>query len=141
MISVPIVTQTDDFSCAECCLKSILQHYGVKKNYKISSPIDGANPRSLEFVLRKENFNVVSGNLGIKLIRYITGKKIPVIVCYDGHYSIVTGFQNTKIIMMDPLFDQYQYLNLKKFRLIWEDFDTDGTIYRSWGIYGNPSIE
>lgn len=137
MIKLPIINQTNDYSCAECCVKSIFEYHGVKvKQTSFASPIDGTAPRSIEHQLRINGYNVVAGNMDWRGVKYYLRRGIPVITCYSGHYVILIGTEKRSILIMDPLFPDYQKLSIQNFKKIWEDVDSVGTHYKQWVIIG-----
>lgn len=140
MIRVPIVQQSQDHNCGEAVVESILKHYQVKiSRFKFSSEVDGTAPRTIEHQLRINGFYVIAGNFGWTLLKYYIRKKIPVIVCKNGHWLIVCGIQDRSVLLMDPEFDDYQKQSIRKFKEEWNDFDSMATSYKCWGIVANPS--
>jgi ABC-type bacteriocin/lantibiotic exporter with double-glycine peptidase domain len=136
---IPIVTQRNNYSCSEACVEAVLLHYGDKsKVAPFASSEDGASPRQIEYQLRIKKLNVIAGNLDWNQVKYWLRKKIPVIVCYDGHYVILIKTQNRSIIIMDPLHIEYRKIAISKFRTNWYDYDTVGTAYSNWGIVAYP---
>jgi ABC-type bacteriocin/lantibiotic exporter with double-glycine peptidase domain len=136
MIKIPIVQQTNDYGCSEACVKALLQYHGIKKISSFASPIDGAAPRTIENVLRINGYNVVAGNMDWNAVKYYLRRGIPVITCYDSHYVILVGTEKRSIIMMNPLYSDYQKISIKSFKDTWWDWDSMGTPYRSWCIIG-----
>jgi hypothetical protein len=137
MIKLPIINQNNDYSCAECCVKSIFEYHGVKvKQTSFASPIDGTAPRSIEHQLRINEYNVIAGNMDWHSVKYYLRRGIPVITCYNSHYVVLIGTEKRSIVMMNPLYSDYQKISIKSFKDVWEDWDSMGTPYRSWCIIG-----
>jgi len=132
---VPIINQHNNYSCGEACVESILKYYGENvKDLKFASAEDGAAPRQIEYQLRSRDFNVLSGNMDWLTVRYWLRRKVPIIVCYEGHWVILIKTYNRSILIMDPALIDYQTMSIVKFRKLWFDYDTMGTSYKNWGI-------
>jgi ABC-type bacteriocin/lantibiotic exporter with double-glycine peptidase domain len=139
IIPIPIVNQTNDYSCGECVVTAILKYHNINtKFYKFASEVDGTNPRAIELQLRNNGFNVLAGNFTWRILKQFIKQKLAVIICFDGHYSIICGFENRSIILMNPLNPEYDSMSIYKFKKVWEDYSTDGTRYKQWGIVANP---
>jgi len=137
MIKIPIVQQTDNYSCAESCIRSLFEYHGIKvKQTSFASMIDGTAPRTIEHYLRINNYNVIAGNMDWNGVKYYLRRGIPVITCYNSHYVILVGTEKRSIIMMNPLYSDYQKISIKSFKDVWEDYTTDGTIYKMWCVIG-----
>ena len=137
MIKIPIIQQNNNYSCAESCIQALFAYHGINvKNFKFSSQVDGAAPRSIEHQLRINSYNVIAGNFDWNSVKYYLRRGIPVITCYSGHYVILCGTEKRSVIIMNPLYDSYQKISIKSFKDVWEDFDTVGTHYKQWCIIG-----
>jgi ABC-type bacteriocin/lantibiotic exporter with double-glycine peptidase domain len=135
MRTLPVINQTNDYSCGEACVVSLLKYYGENVKYlKFASAEDGVAPRQIEYQLRSRDFNVLAGNMDWLAVRYWLRRKVPIIACYEGHWIVLWKTYNRSIIFMDPAKHGYQTMSITKFRKIWQDYDTMGTSYKNWGI-------
>jgi len=136
---VPHVRQTAAHNCGEAVVESILRHHGVPVgSLRFASEVDGTAPRTIEHQLRQNGFSVLAGNFTWRTLRYFVGRKMPAVVCRDGHWVVVTAVERRSVILMDPLADDYVRQSVVAFRRVWNDWDTMATEYRSWAIVPDP---
>ncbi len=138
----PLVRQTSPHNCGEAVVESLLRHYHepVGRSHRFSSEVDGTAPRTIECFLRKQGFSVVSGNFNWALLKHYVARRLPVIVCRDGHWSVVCDIECRSVWLMDPLHDDYVKESIVRFKRTWNDWDSMATEYRSWAIAASPYI-
>jgi hypothetical protein len=60
--------------------------------------------------------------------------------CWDnGHYSVVIGMEDARIWLVDPSSARKRRsLDAQDFVAHWRDIETNGRIYRRWGVAVGP---
>ncbi|MBT3297827.1 hypothetical protein HN385_02795 [archaeon] len=125
MIKLKLFKQSKGY-CGPACLKMVLSAYGINKseNYlaKITNSSRTKGCYEDNIVKAAEQFGFkgyVKQNSSINEVNKLVKKGIPVIVDWfspeeAGHYSVVVGFNQGKIILADPHFGE-----LKKYKIGW----------------------
>jgi ABC-type bacteriocin/lantibiotic exporter with double-glycine peptidase domain len=129
-------TQTPGF-CGPACLKMILEYYGIfvseEEIAKISfaSKENGTSLNGIVKAAKHFGFKVfLKDESSLDDLKYFIIRQIPIIVDWfcedDGHYSIVTGINDNKILFIDPGFQEdslkEREMSVEKFLRVWFDF-------------------
>lgn len=135
----PIVRQTSGHTCGEAVVECVLRHYNMPVGrLAMASEIDGTSPRTIEHRLRRAGFGVISGNFNWRSLRHFVGRKLPIIVCREGHWLVIVAIERRSVVLMDPLRDDYVTESMIAFKRRWHDFDSMATEYRCWAIVPDP---
>lgn len=158
-----IVFQRDDFDCGwgmVCTLLLMLQKEEVLKTdvYKRLevNPVDGTKSEKIKELFDEENIayiefwksdltdieNVISVG-GVCLVSYQAWgepEEIEMLEC--GHYSIIFDIDEESVWLIDPSYDDEEYMPglgigvIKRprdeFERLWVDKGNDGTVYEKW---------
>ncbi len=128
-IRVPYFSQKKGYTCGPASLEMVLKFFGVSvvqdRLEKVEkTKKDGTSHGGLIDAARKYGFYCfVDKNSSISMIKHFVGVGLPVIVNYiepsddEGHYSVVVGYNEKKVIMNDPW-------NGKNFEMSWSDFES-----------------
>ncbi|MGD0977481.1 MAG: papain-like cysteine protease family protein [Minisyncoccia bacterium] len=139
MLNVKPFRQTAGM-CGPATLKMVLEFFGVEKSEEELAELTHCDPEkgiTGEVIVRAAETLGFKGMIKdfaeFEDIKNYLDKKIPVIVDwfsefennYDGHYSIVIGLDNDKIILQDPEVGGTREFPLELFKRIWFDFKND----------------
>jgi len=134
MISIKPFKQSKGY-CGPASLKILLSHYNLNKSEKELAKLTNATrekgclPEEIVKAAKKLGFKAqYKTNSSIKELKELIKKDIPVIVDWfspeeEGHYSVIIGFQNKKIILADPHFGKIRKMKEQYFLFRWFDFD------------------
>ncbi len=133
MLKLKPIRQTSGL-CGPASLKMVLDYYGFSLSEKKLAKLAGAmrekgvSPQGLIKALKSLNFHGFWKQRGkIEDLKRFIKLGCPVIVDwfseYEGHYSVVIGFEKDKIILMDPEIAGVKKFPIKEFKLIWWDFE------------------
>jgi hypothetical protein len=119
-----------------------LEFFGVagRNDRKLSvTPIDGADPRSVEGFYRNLGFHVLSGSMTWDHLRLFgqLGHPCQLLVTLEGtgHYVLSDGVDRSRIRLMDPLSESKYFLRRDKFESCWSAIDDRfGVSYHQFGI-------
>lgn len=106
--------QQKEYTCGPASLRIVLNYYGKKlKEKRIvkiahASRYEGTRQALMVLAFRKLGYKtIVRFPATVKDIESFVRKEVPVIVNYQawgyGHYSVVVGFNNTHLLLLDPL--------------------------------------
>jgi predicted double-glycine peptidase len=140
MIELPDIRQKFDWDCGQTCCNIVWRYYRSKRLEIPTTGIDGADPRTIESVLRMSGLCVISGELDYDDLRHFTRLKRPVITLVQasesqpsGHYVVVCGATRNRVCYQDPLCGHVSQ-HYTAFKERWHDVDRLGTVYRCWGL-------
>jgi predicted double-glycine peptidase len=113
----------------------ILNFYGLKKSEKEIAKLIGATrkngctPEQILIGVEKLGFNsYYKKNSNVNELKDLLDKNIPVIIYWtknkEGHYSVVCGIENDKILVADPRMKKKIFLGSKDFLERWKDLDS-----------------
>jgi predicted double-glycine peptidase len=155
IIDFPEVRQNAGYTCGVSALQAILYYYGYSLTESQLSHIlgvtekTGTNPQRIVSFCRKLGFHVIEQqHMTLKDVDHYLNQKMPILVSYQawgtvesylnswssGHYSVIIGAYDDKIIMEDPSLIGRGYLSTAEFLDRWHDVDSDGHIYHQYGI-------
>ena len=135
MIKLKPVRQTAGF-CGPSSLRMVLAYYGIVKSERELAKLSGATrakgtrAKGLLRAIKKLGFNgKIKDFSSISDIKKYVNKNMPVIVNWfshdNGHYSVVTGFKDKNIFLMDPEIGKTRKLEIDVFTRVWFDFPGD----------------
>lgn len=149
IIRVPLTRQSTDYTCGVAALQAILAFYGedvredilakaLHANHKIGTrykniqhyaEAHGLSVRvNYEMSLAQLKSSIDAGHPVLCLIQAWADKKTDYKTDWnDGHYVVAVGFEDSRIIFMDPsTAGHYTYIPLQEFEQRWHD--VDGTV-------------
>lgn len=150
-VEMPLTVQTTSYTCGPGSLTSVLQGYGFADVTEMSLAAE-MNTNDVDGTLWSQMVNASvsrllcvtsSNNLTIsEVYRHIFSTKGCVIVAYqaykfpdnnatwtndwiDGHYSVIVGWNETGVLLMDPSQDpgMWGYIPTEEFLSRWHDID------------------
>lgn len=169
MLRIKPFKQTDDSRCGPACIKMVLDYYGIKKTedeicVQVGHTYEkGCTDYQIKAALEYYGlYPVIHNNSTIEDLRFWVKSKIPVIVDWftpgyqrpdkhsmpNGHSSIVLGFKDNDIVLLDPEMGDKRLININEFLRVWFDWRHDPYI-QSWDdmiirqaipVYNNYSI-
>lgn len=149
IIPVSHYRQLTPWSCGPASLQMVLGYHGDARTH--SELIEGTNCTA-DGTLTK-GFRTFLNRLGYKYlekqkarIRQLEGfvdKNIPVIVAYqayrDGHFSVVVGYDNKRILIADPFSSRkFRWIPKQDFKRRWYGEDEPGKTVRRWMLAVYP---
>lgn len=138
--------QTDNHDCCPAAARVAFSAFGYRYSHAAlidalhTSGMDGTDPRTLEAMLRKSGWHVLSGDMSVEDLKYQTrlGRPVIVLVTLDcgGHYVTVRGVHRNRVHFHDtrPANGGFVSLPTGEFEAVWHDFDRFGTDYRNFGL-------
>ena len=160
MLDVPHLRQLRSWSCGPACVRMVLRYFGQDASESdLIEELDcdgrnGTSPERLVQYLRRMGFSVRAGILSLQDLQLSASRSRPSIVAYQdwarprvdyatswdhGHYAIVVGADDRRIMLCDPSSKRpRRYLKPDDFLSRWHDIESDGTIYRQWGLSVGP---
>jgi len=106
LLPLPDYRQKSDFDCGEACARVVSEYHGARLGRKISTPVDGIDPRVLEQALRLAGFHVQSGEATLDdLAHWCRTYRPPIaLVRFDGpsHWVVVRGRHGNRVHFHDP---------------------------------------
>lgn len=160
----PEVRQATDYTCGCAALQAVLYYYGIEfRENQLAEKLhttqtDGTEPQAIADFATAEGFTVDMRAMSIADIKQYVDKDIPVIVDIqawsghrhsdyqhdyaDGHYVVVIGYDDEKLIFEDPSLLNRGYLLLSEFLERWHDIGNGPHAahisHRGIAIYGKP---
>ncbi len=148
-IRVPLTRQSTDYTCGVAALQAVLAYYGqdvredvlakaLHANHKIGTRYKNiqqyAEAHGLSVLVQQEmsleqlKNSIRSGHPVLCLIQAWADQKTDYKTDWnDGHYVVAVGFDDTRMIFMDPsTAGHYTYIPLQEFEQRWHD--VDGTV-------------
>ncbi|MBS1953205.1 MAG: C39 family peptidase [Cyanobacteria bacterium SZAS-4] len=149
IIRLPLMRQATDYTCGVAALQAVLAYYGqdvredvlakaLHANHKIGTrykniqsyaEAHGLSVRVvIEMTIEQLRKSIRSGHPVLCLIQAWADKKTDYKSDWDdGHYVVAVGFDDSRIIFMDPsTAGHYTYIPLQEFEQRWHD--VDGTV-------------
>lgn len=142
---VPLVPQSDSFSCGAACLEMLLRYYGAavpRELKKICNPQDGLQPGGITAFLQKTWGHYTSAKMTIGILKGFLRDKKPVLCAItpegwqDSHWVAVTGFTQRLICYADPS-EGHQTLPYEKWAACWRD-EHSASPWQSWAVTSWP---
>ena len=146
---VPFYRQINSHYCGAACLQMVFTFFGKKYSQKYigrllgTSPDHGTKKHSLIQTARSKNFHVrIKHHAGLTDIKDALSKKLPPIVNFTpinddfGHFAVVTGYRNRRLIFNDPWYGRNTSLPQKTFLSRWHNADKT---YEGWMITIHPA--
>lgn len=149
LLKVPDVRQSTTYSCGASCLQGILMYWGIEHRegdlivLLNTSPDSGTDPEDIVRVAVDKGLKgEIKDNLTLEELELSIKDGIPVIVAIqawrdeqgepwekvweDGHYVIVTGFDEKNIYFEDPsLLGSKGFIEREEFLSRWHDYSGD----------------
>ena len=134
MLKVRYYPQDNLYSCGPICLKMVFEFYGKKISKENLSKLtrtkkSGTSHNNMIKVSLKEGFYCyVHNDSSLNQLKHFIDLGLPVIVNFtepdgnEGHYAVVIGHNNRKIIMHDPWNGSHFKLKEKDFEKRWYDY-------------------
>ncbi len=134
MLKIKPYKQSAYYLCGPASLKMILSYYGVDKSEKIiakqtstTSKIGCAHQNLIKYAKKLGFKAYFKDNFSIKNLESLINKKIPVIIDWfslkgEGHYSVIIGITDNKIIYIDPYDGKIMKIHKQDFLFRWFDF-------------------
>lgn len=164
LLELPDGRQFSDFDCGAAATQAILAYYGIDiREDKLMAEMKtntetGTAVKEIVKMFEKYNLKtIVRQNMTISDIKVHLTEGHPVIVPIqawaldintvdwkadkdDGHYLILIGFKEDKILIEDPSLFGRGYLTEYELDARWHDYDADGTLLDHFGIVviGDP---
>ena len=139
ILNLPDVRQRNNWSCSEAAVRTVFEYHGAKGKLPVSSPIDGADPRTLEGALHRAGLVLQSGRMDLEDLRFHTRKGRPVICLVrnqnndSGHYVVVAGVSRGQVHFQCSTYG-FAKQKAGAFEDRWWDIDRGGMKIVSWGI-------
>lgn len=141
-LKIPFIGQQKDYYCGVAVVQMILKYYGIMADQEYLATV---LKTSIDHGTRNKNIIDILNKYGIlceaknnskieDIFQYLEEGK-PVIVNYiepnnnEGHYSIVIGYTEDRIILNDPWNGQAFTLDIEKFKQRWRDGENK---YPNW---------
>ena len=163
MLAVPHIRQRTNYSCGPACLASVLAFHGKAIDEQTlirrtgATPEDGLSPAAIAKFLKASRYShKQQARMTLSLLRAYLDRGWPVIVAYQawphkpsetdlgrswdhGHYSVVVSVDAGRVCLVDPSSKRpRRFLDAAKFIASWRDIETNGRIYRRWGVAIGP---
>lgn len=146
LLKVPDVRQSTTYSCGASCLQGILMYWGIEHRegdlmvLLNTSPDSGTDPEDIVRVAVDKGLKgEIKENLTVEELELSLREGVPVIVAIqawrdesddpwhseweDGHYVIVTGFDEKNIYFEDPsLLGSRGFIEREEFLARWHDY-------------------
>lgn len=134
-LPVELFKQSEGF-CGPASLKMILAYYGVAKTEEELANLMGAtreygcDPTDIILAAERLGFSAhYKEKSSIEEIASLIDQKIPVIVQWfspeeNGHYSVISGYENDDLIMVDPLSGSIRKMASQNFLNRWFELDS-----------------
>lgn len=142
ILDLPVVFQREAHDCGVACAVSVLRYFGLSPGfpatsaYLLPTPLDGVDPRTLEWFFRSYGLRVLVGEMDSEDLKQQTMKQgRPVVCAVKNHWVVAAGVKRNYVYYMDP--DEGQGNVRKKclpFQTWWEDHDRLGVAYRQFGL-------
>lgn len=155
IIDFPEVRQSKDYTCGVSVLQALLYYYGfsyredkLEKLVK-SNEYSGTTPSNIiQFCQKIKVKTREIYNMTMDDIIYFIKNNIPIIVAMQawgnhknykkiwdcGHYSVIIGINDDKLIFEDPSIIGKGYIPIDEFFERWHDIDSNGLIYDHYGL-------
>lgn len=132
----PRSIQLDFYSCGAKSTYMILKYFGKNCTHEsverqLGTTSDGTSPSDIKRVLKKYGLKVqVNAKMTFRDIRKAINNGSPVLVSVnDGwHYSVVYGYSDTHIFVMNPSLGEMGSMKVAVSKSDWRD------VFDSWGI-------
>lgn len=133
-LSVELFKQSEGF-CGPASLKIILAYYGTEKTEDELANVMGAtreygcDPADIVSVAEKIGYSAqYKERSSIGEITSLIDQEIPVIVQWfspeeNGHYSVISGYENDNLVMVDPLTGSVRKIASQDFLNRWFELD------------------
>lgn len=156
ILEFPHTRQNNNFDCGAAALMSVLIYYGfdvtlgsVSEMAKTSAE-HGTRVKDIVSVAKEYGLEVNASRMSIQDLKDSIDREIPVIIPLqawpdspvknwqstwsEGHYVVVIGYADERIIFSDPSVSGKVYLNIQELEQRWHDEDSYGNKYINFGI-------
>jgi predicted double-glycine peptidase len=160
---LPITRQATDYTCGASALQSVLRYYGdeyMENELAVilkSDPNEGTPYNNIINFTRSEGYKVnIYKDMKYTDLKSLINNKKPVIVLLqawsetpqdyskdwiDGHYAVVTGYDEKYVYFMDPsTLGNYTFIPVKKFLERWHDTDGAEKLYNFGMVVEKPPV-
>jgi hypothetical protein len=108
LLKIPFCPQDKSHGCGDGILDSMCKFWGVRRLKKrISNPLHGTPPETLDGALREHGFKTFFGNLWTDLLDAITRQGVPVLCPIQhtgvGHWIAVRGVTAKRVYWLCPI--------------------------------------
>lgn len=157
IVKIPLCYQETQYTCGVACVQSILASYGIIYQQDVlseilkSKPIYGTDYHNILSFMQQLGFQASFNNeMDIKLLRSCIDDGITpllIIQAYkedridydfdwrDSHYVIACGYDDWRIIFMDPyMFGNYSYITNSELLKRWHSTDQNRNHYYYSGL-------
>lgn len=163
MLAVPHIRQRTNYSCGPACLSMVLAFHGnaIDEQTLIrrtgATPENGLSPAGIARFLRASRYShKQQQRMTLALLTAYIDRGWPVVVAYQawphkpsqtdlgqcwdhGHYSVVVGVADNFVWLVDPSSKRKRRrVEKTAFVASWRDIETNGRIYRRWGVAIGP---
>ncbi len=146
-LNIPLHVQEENYTCGVAATRSVLHYYGIVEEEETlavalkADPQEGTDSKNIVKYLNEKGFKAsVTTFSTIEQIQTAIRNKFPVMVLIqawtntpnvdwsqdwdDGHWVVVTGYDNDHLYFMDPSNPgKYTFLSNKDFLVRWHDVD------------------
>lgn len=142
LLTIPDVRQSTSHDCGAAALSAVLQYHGLPAARwlkKLSNPIQGMAPDTIEAVLWEAFGRVTRGTMTVADLRHFANTRRPVLcpVTFEdgeGHWVVVRGVAYGQIHYHCPQ-DGPDSVSVNTWNAIWHD-STPGSVYQAFGVTG-----
>ena len=147
LIDTKDIRQSDSFDCGAvaadvaCRVHGVCKRKGYFRHLLGTNGINGTDPRTIEAFIRLEGLKVLSGEMDIHDLQFMTrrGKPVITLVTFEtcGHYIVVRGVTGTgrnKFVHFHDPETGRQKMPANEFIEVWRDYDRFGVSYKQFGI-------
>ncbi|MFA6408118.1 MAG: cysteine peptidase family C39 domain-containing protein [Candidatus Paceibacterota bacterium] len=159
----PELRQTYNYDCGATALQAVLAYYGIELREDLlmretKTTEEGTQIPSIIRTAEAHGLHCEAHDMKIEELQEYVNRQIPIIIPLqawtkrpdnnwkedqeDGHYAVVIGYDDQKIIFEDPSAFERTYLLYDEFDERWHDVGVDGTRYIHYGIaISGPEVE
>ncbi|MDP1675313.1 MAG: cysteine peptidase family C39 domain-containing protein [Bacteroidota bacterium] len=128
--------QIDQYSCGAKSTYMVLKYFGKRCTHEsverqLGTTIEGTSRKDIKRVLKEYGLNIqVNSNMGIRDLKSAIKTGSPVIVSLysNCHYSVVYGFSDTQIFVMNPSLGEMGSIKITVRKSEWRE------IFDRWGV-------
>ena len=127
------IRQIGEHDCGHAIVKMACQAFSVEVPEDLSNEVQGMSPDTLEAVLRRVGFQVLSGNLTVDDLKYFSANRIVACPIFTGHWVAVTKVYRGFIYVQDP-FSGPGFHSRAWWDERWVDQSKSGITYTNYGV-------
>lgn len=163
IIDFPKFRQSEKYSCGATVVQEILAYYGVdisehEAAQSARTTRRGTTIKGIRRALKEFKFKFKDCPMSIAMLKKCIDEKKPVIISLQawcrtkdgnwsrtwshGHYTVVIGYDSTRVYFEDPICIVRSYLTFKELEERWHSEDVDKKRLRNWGlvVYGKKPV-